>query len=314
MRVPWQAKALVAIVVWGASFIATKTALGEVGSFAIITLRFGMGVVVLLVTVAARGQLRWPSRRELALFALLGFQGVLLHQLLQVTGLRFTSATNTGWMVALIPVFTALLARGFLREHLTAMQTGGIALAFAGALVVLGHGWPRLPPLHAAATWGDFLVFLSAPNWAVFSVLSKPALRSRPAALVMTWVLLLGWLMTLPFFAVTHGWTDLAALSARGWTAILFLGVFCSGAAYIFWYDSLVAADASRVAAFLYLEPLVTVAVAGWLLHEAITAATLAGGAIILIGVWLVQRAAAVPLTGRLRGDAIGRSSVPPGP
>jgi len=290
VRLPWQVKTLVAILVWGASFIATKTALREVGPFTIITLRFGMGVAVLLGTVAARGQMRRPTRREWALFALLGFQGVLVHQMLQVTGLRFTSATNTGWMVALMPVFTALLARAFLREHLSAAQIGGIALAFGGALVVVSHGLPRLPPLHTAATWGDLLVFLSAPNWAVFSVLSKPALRTRPAALVMTWVLLLGWLMTLPFFAATHGWQDFAALSARGWGAILFLGFLCSGAAYIFWYDGLVAADASRVAAFLYLEPLVTVAVAGWLLHEAVTPATLCGGAIILIGVWLVQR------------------------
>jgi drug/metabolite transporter (DMT)-like permease len=193
-------------------------------------------------------------------------------------------------MVALIPVFTVLLARLFLREHLAPVQIGGIMLAFGGALVVVSHGVPKLPPLHAAATWGDFLVFLSAPNWAVFSVLSKPALRNRPAALVMTWVLLLGWLMTLPFFTAAHGWTELAALSVRGWSAILFLGVFCSGAAYVFWYDSLAAADASRVAAFLYLEPLVTVAVAAWLLHERITPPTLVGGAVILFGVWLVQR------------------------
>jgi drug/metabolite transporter (DMT)-like permease len=304
MRAPWQAKALAAIVVWGASFIATKSALAEVGSFTIISLRFGMGVVVLLATVSARGQMRRLTRRELALFALLGFQGVLFHQLLQVTGLRFTSATNTGWMVALIPVFTVLLARVFLHERLTRVQDAGIALAFGGALVVVSHGWPRLPPLHTAATWGDLLVFLSAPNWAIFSVLSTPAVRTRPAALVMTWVLLLGWLMTLPFFVAAHGWTDLARLSPRGWTAILFLGIFCSGAAYIFWYDSLVAADASRVAVFLYLEPLVTVAVAGWLLHEAVTLSTLCGGAIILFGVWLTQRLPANRLLDQKAGGA----------
>ncbi len=293
MRLPWQLKSLLAVTVWGASFIATKTALREVGPFTIISLRFGIGVAVLLATVGARGQMRRPTRRELGLFALLGFQGVLFHQLLQVTGLRFTSATNTGWMVALIPVFTALLARAFLREHLLPVQLGGIALAFAGALVVVSHGLPRLPPLGTAATWGDVLVFASAPNWAVFSVLSKPALRDRPAALVMTWVLLLGWLMTLPCFAFAKGWRDLALLTPTGWAAILFLGFLCSGAAYIFWYDSLVAADTSRVAAFLYLEPLVTVATAGWLLHEAITPATLVGGGVILAGVWLVQRTAA---------------------
>lgn len=290
MRLPWQLKTLTAILVWGASFIATKAALREIGPFAIITLRFGIGVGVLLLTVAARGQMRRPTRREWALFALLGSQGVLLHQLLQITGLRYTTATNTGWMVALMPVFTAILARVFLRERLRPLQVAGIGLAFLGALVVVSHGLPRLPPLGSAATWGDLLVFLSAPNWAIFSVLSKPALRDRPPAFVMTWVLALGWLMTLPFFAGSGAAREVAALSPQGWLAILFLGILCSGAAYVFWYDSLAVADTARVSAFLYVEPLVTVAVAGWLLREPVTAPTLAGGAIILSGVWMVQR------------------------
>ncbi|MFZ6020317.1 MAG: EamA family transporter, partial [Chloroflexota bacterium] len=64
----------------------------------------------------------------------------------------------------------------------------------------------------------------------------------------------------------------------------------CSGLAYIFWYDALQAMPSAQVGVFLYLEPLVTVAVAGAVLGEALTAATLAGGIIILLGVWLVNR------------------------
>ena len=120
-------------------------------------------------------------------------------------------------------------------------------------------------------------------------MLAKPRLRTRPAALVMTGVVFLGWLMILPFCAATRAWQDLPALSPAGWTAILFLGFLCSGVAYVFWFDSLKEADASRVAAFLYLEPLVSVAVAAWLLQEPITPATLAGGGLILVGVWLVN-------------------------
>jgi drug/metabolite transporter (DMT)-like permease len=70
----------------------------------------------------------------------------------------------------------------------------------------------------------------------------------------------------------------------------LFLGIACSGLAYIFWYDALAEAGAAQVASFLYIEPIVTVVVATLLIGEAATWSTLAGGATILLGVWLVNR------------------------
>ena len=75
-----------------------------------------------------------------------------------------------------------------------------------------------------------------------------------------------------------------------GWIAILFLGVLCSGIAYIFWYDALKFLPVAQTGAFLYLEPVVTVIVAALVIKESILLATLLGGIIILIGVWLVNR------------------------
>ena len=70
-----------------------------------------------------------------------------------------------------------------------------------------------------------------------------------------------------------------------------FLGVFCSGVAYIFWYDALKVLPVAQVGTFLYIEPVVTVIVSFLLLNEKITLAGLLGGVIILLGVWLVNRA-----------------------
>jgi drug/metabolite transporter (DMT)-like permease len=102
----------------------------------------------------------------------------------------------------------------------------------------------------------------------------------------------IGWLMLAPVFIASDGFAQIAQLTPEGWMGILFLGVACSGLAYIFWYDVLHEADASSVASFLYIEPVVTVIVAGIVLKESIVPATLIGGAIILLGVWLVSRPA----------------------
>jgi drug/metabolite transporter (DMT)-like permease len=264
--------------------------LREVSPLTVIALRFGLGVLVLLGAVALSGEFVIIRGRDLGYLVLLGAIGVLVHQMLQANGLTRTSATHSGWLVALTPIFTALLAWLFLGERLTAARLAGIGLAFAGALWVVSRGQFNPEVLALPGTAGDFLLFLSAPNWAIFSVLSKPVLRRHPAILTMSYVLTLGWLMVLPLFLAGQGPAEIARLSLAGWGALAFLGLLCSGVAYIFWYDALQHGDASQVATFLYLEPLVTLAVAATLLGEPLTVATLGGGAVILAGVWLVNR------------------------
>ncbi len=94
--------------------------------------------------------------------------------------------------------------------------------------------------------------------------------------------------MKLEFFAV-QGWREIPQLTGGGWAALVFLGIACSGLAYIFWYDALQTLPASQVGAFLYIEPLVTAVGAALMIGEPVTWASLLGGAIIIAGVWMVQ-------------------------
>lgn len=283
-------KVLFAVAVWGGSFIATKIALRDISPVTIVWIRFGIGVLILGAAVALRRAFRPVSIRDLAYFALLGALGITFHQWLQSTGLITAQATTTAWIVASTPVFMALLGWLFLRESLGMGRIAGILLAAAGVLLVVSRGdWQSLS-LGQFGTPGDRLILISAPNWAIFSTLSRDGLRRYPAALMMFFVMAFGWLFSSLFFLNGPALNDLPRLTAGGWAAVLFLGIACSGLAYIFWYDALQAMPSAQVGAFLYLEPLVTVAVAGLLLDEALTAATLLGGAIILLGVWLVNR------------------------
>jgi drug/metabolite transporter (DMT)-like permease len=283
-------KVLFAVAVWGGSFIATKIALRDAAPVTIVWTRFGIGVLILGLAVARRGGYRRPGLRDLAYFALLGGLGITFHQWLQSTGLITAQATTTAWIVASTPVFMALLGWLFLHEGLGAVRVGGILLAAAGVLLVVSRGDLRALSLGQLGTPGDMLILISAPNWAVFSALSRDGLRRYPAALMMFFVMGFGWLFSSIFFLSGPGFADLTRLTVDGWSAVLFLGIACSGLAYIFWYDALQAMPSAQVGVFLYLEPLVTVAVAGAVLGEALTPATLAGGAIILLGVWLVNR------------------------
>ncbi|MFO7624325.1 MAG: DMT family transporter [Anaerolineales bacterium] len=284
------AKVTFAVAAWGASFIATKVALADISPVTVVWLRFAMGVAILGAAVGARKQFALPKVNELGYFALLGFIGITFHQWLQSTGLVTAQASTTAWIVATTPVFMALLGYLLLKERLGWIKVGGILLAGLGVLLVVSQG--ELSSLAAGriGTPGDLLILISAPNWAVFSVLSRQGLRKHPAARMMLYVMGLGWLFTSALFFTGPGLAEIGQLTFNGWLAVGFLGIACSGLAYIFWYDGLQAIPAAQVGAFLYLEPLVAVAVAALVLGEAILAASLVGGLIILLGVWLVNR------------------------
>jgi drug/metabolite transporter (DMT)-like permease len=283
-------KALFAVSVWGASFVATKFSLQYIAPTALVWIRFGMGVVILGSAVGLNKQFSLPKGKDWGYFALLGFLGITFHQWLQSTGLLTAQATTTAWIITSTPIFIALLGFLILKERLAWYQIAGIILAAFGVLLVVTKG--NLSTLTAGrfGTIGDFLVMISAVNWAVFSTFSRPGLKKHPATLMMFYVMGFGWLFTSILFFATSGISEITSIPWKGWMAILFLGILCSGVAYIFWYDALKLLPVAQTAAFLYLEPIVTVIVAALVIKESILLATLIGGIIILIGVWLVNR------------------------
>lgn len=285
-------KILTAVIAWGGSFVATKIALRDVHPVTVVWIRFAIGVLVLGAAVIGRRQFRRPAARDLLSFALIGAIGITFHQWLQSTGLQTAQATTSAWIVASTPVFMAILGWIFFKERLKFGQVAGVFLAAAGVLLVATHGDFAMLALGRLSTPGDLLILISAPNWAVFSTLSRDGLRRYPAALMMLFVMLFGWLFTTVLFFAGPGPADIANLTMNGWLAVGFLGLVCSGLAYIFWYDALQALPSAQVGVFLYIEPVVTVIIAGILLAEQPTAALLAGGTIILLGVWLVNRRA----------------------
>ncbi len=288
-------EATFAVVAWGGSFVATKVALREALPVTVVWLRFAMGVAILGAAVLMRKQLALPGRRDLLYFALLGFMGITFHQWLQSTGLVTAQATTTSWIVATTPVFIAVLGWLFLKENLGWLRVAGIGLAAVGVLLVVSKG--DLASLRAGQAFnrGDLLILISAPNWAVFSVLSRYGLKKNPAARMMLYVMACGWLFTSLQFGVEGGPAQVIHISAAGWAGIAFLGIFCSGLAYIFWYDALQALPASQLGVFLYIEPLVTMFAAALILHESLYPAAILGGAIILLGVWMVNRPQSSP-------------------
>jgi len=283
-------KAIFTVIMWGASFVAIKIGLKYILPITLVWMRFSVGVVILGLAVGLRRQFILPRPKDWLYFALLGFLGITFHQWLQSTGLVTSQATTTGWIVASMPIFIAILGWLILKEKLSWVQVLGIFLAAFGVLLVVTHGNLNSLVSGRFGTPGDILILISAPNWAIFTILSRRGLKTYPAALMMFYVMTFGWLFSTILFVIGRGWDSIHYLATDGWLALGFLGILCSGIAYIFWYDALKVLPVAQVGTFLYIEPVVTVIVSSLLLNEKITSFGIMGGVIILFGVWLVNR------------------------
>ena len=283
-------KLITAIAIWGGSFIATKIAVQEVSPVTVVWLRFFIGTTILGYVSWKRKELVLPERKDALNLLWLGFLGITLHQWLQSSGLVTSEASTTAWLVSTAPVFMALLGWLFLKENLSSRTIAGFLLATIGVMLVVTKGDIRSIINMGFGASGDILIFISALNWAIFSVLSRPILKRFSAIKVTFYVLFFGWLLTSVQFLVGRHWVEFNQLSTAGWSSIAFLGIFCSALAYIFYNDGLKLLPASKVGVFLYLEPLVATIVAAIVLSESIVPASMAGGGLILLGVWFVNR------------------------
>ncbi len=223
--------ALWAVIFWGFSFIATKVALKEMNPFTLLTLRFGVGGFLLLLVQLQKDRrfLKAFSSTNWLSIIFLAVVGISGHTLLQAFGLLYTTAINTGWIVAIIPIFITIAARFYLGETITPRKIGGIILGFLGIFFVISKGVFSLSIFRFGSTFGDFLVLISALTWTAFTVGGRGFLSRFSPLAAITPIMIVGCFITFPFTWLKWEWNILFHLSLSGWISILFLGVFCSG-------------------------------------------------------------------------------------
>lgn len=280
---------MLAVLFWGISFVAMKRALVELTPIDLVFGRFAIGSALLLGVLAAQRRLTFPPRKAWPSLLLMGFIGVFVHHMLQAYALTLTSATHTGWLIGITPIWSVILAWIFLGERVGARAILAMLVAFSGAVLVITRGDFSPAIFGLPSTRGDALILASTINWAIYTVIGRGTLRALGARRATAWAMTAGFAMFIPFFVAEAGWRAFASLSAGGWGAIVFLGIGCSGLGYLFWYAALDRVETARVASLLHVEPLIAFAAAAILLGERVTHAVILGGVMVLGGVMLLH-------------------------
>jgi len=211
-----------------------------------------------------------------------------LHFLVQIAGLVTTTATNSGWIIAVSPLALSVLSFLFLRERIGWAAAAGMALATAGILLLVSRG--HVTDLRWLRSTGDWLVLVSAHTWALYTVVTRNLVRRRDPLAVTLAILLIAAALTVVLVAVSGGLASVRALSPRAMAALLYLAIPGLALAQWFWQAGVGTLGASRAGVYLYIEPLATLALAVPLLGEPFTAIVGLGGGLVLTGVYLGQR------------------------
>ncbi len=277
---------LLAVVIWGWTFVATKILVAELGPVEVLGLRLAIGLPFLgALLLGKRVALRF-TREDLPAL-LVGGTILALHFLVQIAGLVTTTATNTGWLISVSPLALAVLSFLFLGERIGRAGVAGIAVATLGIVLLVSRG--DLASLGWLRSGGDWLVLASAHTWALYAVATRNLVRRRHPLAVTFAVLLVATALTAVLFVASADLDAVRALSPRGLLALLYLAIPGLALGQWFWHEGVASLGASRAGLYLYLEPIATMALAVPLLGEPFGPFVALGGGLVLAGVILGQ-------------------------
>lgn len=285
------AAAFCTVAAWGASFASAKVALQQTSALYVMSMRFFLSLAILIVIAACKGELRLPNRRQALVLAFLGFMGFFFHIGIQTLAMKTSGSANANWQMAAAPAIAAVMAGIFLKEKLKRSGVFGIIVAIAGVAVVLGLGTAGAKGF-SSYNFGDFLISVSTLNWAAFMVITRFVLKDKSYTPIFTilWEMVFAVLLCIPTLILTHTDVSVAAFTLRTWCAFGVLGFLCSGLAYVWWYYATARLPVAHVMAFQFFQPIVGAVVGYWVVGERFTVWLFIGGAMILSGVWTVNR------------------------
>ena len=286
-RLVWHITAFVVSVIWGATFVSTKTLINAGLTPAVIfAQRFALAYLSLLPFCHKRLFCR-TLRHEVCMI-LLGITGGSLYFLAENMALEHTMATNVSMIVCSCPLFTTVMVCAVMRQRLNARQWTGTLLALAGMVAVVLNG--RIV-LHLSPL-GDILAFAACLMWTFYSLILK-AVDRYEAMFVCRKVFFYGLLTIIPYLLFFDNFplASLPTLCDHIVVAnLLFLGFVASTLCFLLWTVCVKRLGTIETTNYVYVNPMSTACLAYLVLDERITLGFALGACMIMVGLWLANR------------------------
>ena len=277
------------LLVWSINYIVGKTTLSHIDALTLASFRAEVVAAMLLAIYFAQRQHTPLRTRDVWTFTYLGFLGYAVNQGCFVIGLGRTTSEHSVVIIAASPILILLLASAMRLERLTAAKVLGMAICFLGVVLLeTEQGSPTHSPLLA----GDLITLAGSLGFSAHTVLGKKVARAYDTISMNTFNAVVAAILFLPL-AVRQGIRlDWSAVGWAGWMGLVYMAALSAVAGYLLFYWLLRHMEASRVVVVNYLQPVVVVLLSIPILGEHPSGRLIASAALVLLGVYLAERAA----------------------
>ena len=223
---------LLMVLCWSGNFVLGKVTLRELPPFALLFLRVWFSAAILAAIYFSAGEHRRQQfvGADWKKFAELGCYGIALNQVGFVVGLNYTTVAHSALVIATGPIFVLLLACWQRLEALTPRKVLGMALAFAGVVVLSSeHGLSA----HSPTLLGDVITLGGTLAFAIYTVASKQVAQTYDTLALNMFAYLFGALMVVPVAGWQLWQVSWASVSWRGWLGLAYMTVLASVVAYL---------------------------------------------------------------------------------
>jgi drug/metabolite transporter (DMT)-like permease len=267
----------------GAAVVATRFVIVETDPLSLVFYRYVVSVICFVPILPAI----WPraglTASECAKIAVLGILFFVLFPWAFNAALHYNPAARGAVGLATIPIQTLLVAAAFGRERLTTAKIAGVALAFFGIVVAFGPA--AFGRDDTGSLVGDGLMLLGVMCAAIYSVFSRATLTRHGPLFVTAFAMAFAVAALLPFVAAGATGLSLPAFSASGWLAVIFLGTVAGAVQFSLFMWALRHLPPTTTVLYLTLNPVSAMVLGIAMLGEKLTAALVAGMALVLIGI-----------------------------
>lgn len=279
---------LSAILFWAVNFSFVKIALRELSPLGFNGIRLLFASVMLVLILVLSGEGLKVDRKTFWKLVFLGLIGNTAYQMFFIHGIDLTSASNSAIIIAITPVFIALLSSLMKHERVHSVAWAGILFSFVGFYLVISD---RLGSFEfsSLSVRGDLLIFCGNICWAVYTVFSKPLLARMSPLKLTTLTMVAGTVFFLPFCVKDISCIPYSDVSFRAWGSLLYSGLFALVICYVIWYVSVRRVGNTKTAIYNYLIPVFTVIFAYFFIDERFTGQQAGGAFIIFVSVYLAR-------------------------
>ena len=279
-------KLILVAIMWGGTFIATKMVSHVFGSFTGASYRYLVALLFMVPILLVKDPKAFKvTKKQLFQLSLLGATGIFAYSFFFFTGLRMVKASHGALIVALNPVLVMLISSSIGKERISRIKIIGLILSITGTAIVIARG--DLLDLFTMFTWGDAFMLGCPISWALYTYFAKDALKFATPLQASTWAIVIGLAMILffvPFetYPTKVDWTI--------WLAIVYLGICGSVLGFVWYYEGIKEIGPVKTSVFNNLIPIFAVMFSVVLLDETIHAYMWYGSALVISGVYIINK------------------------